>query len=133
MIPVQSPCGGERWCDDARRQGLLWTLCALDGHLGVLLILGHQLRIRCQTCRYVAVILPAVMAKLAGLDCALNKLARRYFRSRGFDLRTSSKLMIAEAIGLRRAGCLKGFRPIMAMPIRATAPPPSMSHSSTSS
>jgi hypothetical protein len=32
--------------------------------------------IRCWTCRRVAVILPAVMAKMVGLDCGLNKLAR---------------------------------------------------------
>jgi len=110
MIPVQSPCGGDRWCDAGRRQGLLWTLCALDGHLSVpsmfsswvhdprgafyhlipkelrgrpaatvgeAALLGHHLWIRCQTCRHVAVILPAVMARIVRLDCGLNALARR--------------------------------------------------------
>jgi hypothetical protein len=45
--------------------------------VGEAALLGHHLSIRCQTCRHVAVILPAVMAKLVGLDCGLNKLARR--------------------------------------------------------
>jgi hypothetical protein len=46
--------------------------------VGEAALLGHHLWIRCQTCRHVAVILPAVMAKLVGLDCGgLNKLARR--------------------------------------------------------
>ena len=45
--------------------------------VGEAALLGHHLGIRCQTCRHVAVILPAVMAKLVGLDCGLNKLARQ--------------------------------------------------------
>ncbi len=45
--------------------------------VGEAALLGHHLGIKCQTCRHVAVILPAVMAKLVGLDCGLNKLARQ--------------------------------------------------------
>jgi hypothetical protein len=45
--------------------------------VGEAALLDYHLWIGCQTCRHVAVILPAVMAKLVGLDCGLNKLARR--------------------------------------------------------
>jgi hypothetical protein len=45
--------------------------------LGDAMVLGHHVWIRCAGCSHSAVILPAVLAKLVGYDCPLDKLARR--------------------------------------------------------